>query len=135
MKRNKPIYAVWVLGLLLLYVVIIAFSKNINENVFISLAFATVSFVLSLLLVLKYNKNAIAYDMFLKIPTWVILGIYLALEFVIATVFSFNSSVVSTKTVVATNLIIQIVFLIFIILTIDSNKYIKKISKGAEKNE
>lgn len=135
MKRNKPIYAVWVLGLLLLYVVIIAFSKNINENVFISLAFATVSFVLSLLLVLKYNKNAIAYYMFLKIPTWVILGIYLALEFVIATVFSFNSSVVSTKTVVATNLIIQIVFLIFIILTIDSNKYIKKISKGAEKNE
>lgn len=135
MKRNKPIYAVWVLGLLLLYVVIIAFSKNINENVFISLAFATVSFVLSLLLVLKYNKNAIAYDMFLKIPTWIILGIYLALEFVIATVFSFNSSVVSTKTVVATNLIIQIVFLIFIILTIDSNKYIKKISKGAEKNE
>ena len=111
MKRNKPIYAVWVLGLLLLYVVIIAFSKNINENVFISLAFATVSFVLSLLLVLKYNKNAIAYDMFLKIPTWIILGIYLALEFVIATVFSFNSSVVSTKTVVATNLIIQIVFL------------------------
>ena len=135
MKRNKPIYAVWVLGLLLLYVVIIAFSKNINEKVFISLAFATVSFVLSLLLVLKYNKNAIAYDMFLKIPTWVILGIYLALEFVIATVFSFNSSVVSIKTVVVTNLIIQIVFWILIILTIDSNKYIKKISKGVGKNE
>ena len=135
MKKSKLIYLVWGLGLLLLYVIIISFSKSFDKKVIISLAFATASFLLSTLLTLKFNRNATADDCFLAIPTWVLIGIYLVTEFILAIVFSLCSIILSIKAVVVTNLIIQIVAWILIILTVVSNDYIKRVDASNKKGE
>lgn len=126
MKKSKLIYFVWGLGLLLLYLIIIAFSRSFDKKVIISLAFATVSFLLAALFVKKYIRNATANDNFLIIPTWVLLGIYLVTEYILAIVFSLCSIILSIRAVVVTNLIIQIIVWILIGLTIVSIMIILK---------
>ena len=135
MKKSKLIYFVWGLGLLLLYVIIIAFSMSFDKKVIISLAFATVSFLLAALFVKKYNSNATASDNFLTIPTWVLLGIYLVTEYILDIVFSLCSIILSIRAVVVTNLIIQIIVWILIGLTIISNDYIKKVDASKKKED